>query len=328
MWNRLLLLAYPKGPRRDEVLDTLAMAAEAGGARPRAVNLVRHGLRARLGHPRSRTVVVLSLLLAFAGGFVAASATNRLAWQAGPGLPDEAAAGRIAELIAPGVELEAQGDQPFGYPPGEQLTARRLYDRMPGTPETRQVTAYMAGLRARLAAAGWEIVDQGTMNAHDATLGREVGDRQFLSARRDGLILSVGDNYHPEQGDDFLIVSVNAAEPAWISAVTLAAGLLGAAVTWLVVGWASRRSDGRASASVLAGAAAWIGLPLLWPPVHGARGYLPELARGGYDPAYPFWTDLTMANYGPFAVLAGLLFATALGISALGRRPAVPSPVR
>ncbi|GAB7039598.1 MULTISPECIES: hypothetical protein [Catenuloplanes] len=314
-WNRLLLLAYPRGPRRAEVLDTLTMAAEAGRSGTGSLNLLRYGLRARLGHPRSRTVVVLSLLLAFAGGFLTASATHRLAWEAGPALPGAAEAAAISALVDPGLRLAAHGDGPFHYPPGEEISARELSAQMPGTPATRDVATYMSGLRQRLGAAGWEITGEGGLG----------GDSQYLVARHDGLVLHVGDNHRADA--DLLIAFVRPVEPAWISAVTVAGGLLGAALTWLLAGWASRRTDGRPGAAVPAGIAAWAGLLAFWPVVHGARDYLPEVFAGGYDPGYPFWAGLTQAGeYGIFAVLAGLLLGAAFAITLPPGRRAAPDP--
>lgn len=318
-WNRLLLLAYPKGPRRAEVLDTLTMAAEDGGPRQHPINLVRYGLRARLGRPRSRTVVVLSLLLALAGGFLAASATNRLAWEAGPSLPGAAPAQSIAALVAPGLTLEphggdAFGDGPFGYPPGEEVSARMLYAESPGTPGPRDAAA-MTALRHRLEAAGWEVT------AQPAPDGDDPAERQALTARRDGLILHVGDN------PDRLIVFVNAAEPVWISLVTVAGGLLGAVAAWLLTAAASRHAERSRTASVLAATAAWLGLLLLWAPLRFAAGYLPELLTGDYDPGYPFWAWLTWASeYGPSSALAVILFVVACGLALARRSTADPVP--
>jgi hypothetical protein len=64
---RRLLRAYPPGPRRDELLDTLVECAPPGRRRPtlrEVVNLTRHGSRARLGRPKSRGIVVLTLTCA------------------------------------------------------------------------------------------------------------------------------------------------------------------------------------------------------------------------------------------------------------------------
>ncbi len=324
----MLLLAYPKGPRRDEVLDTLTMAAEAGGRRPQTLNLIRYGLRARLGRPRSRTIVALSVLLAIAGGFLAASVTNRIIWEAGPELPGEARAAEIAGLVAPGLRLElyggdAFGDGPFGYAPGEEVSARSLHQRTSGRADTRDVAGFMTGVRQRVEAAGWRITEEAN---HD---GEPLGTGRWFTARQDGLILSVSDNYTPADGTDFLIVSLGAAEPAWISVVTVTGGLLGAIGAWLLAAWASRTSEHARGTSVPAGAAAWFGLLLLWPALYYARAYLPEVVTGGYEPGYPFWANLTwQSEYGPPTALAVIMFATALGLALAGRRFAPdPSPV-
>ena len=59
--NRRWLLAYPRAYRRERAEEIMATVVESGRSGPRVVaNLVRHGLRARLGRPASRTVVFWS----------------------------------------------------------------------------------------------------------------------------------------------------------------------------------------------------------------------------------------------------------------------------
>ena len=61
------------------------MAAEAGHLRPgpvEALNLLRHGMRARLGRPLSQSVVVLAVLVSLMSGFLSASLANRLGFSA------------------------------------------------------------------------------------------------------------------------------------------------------------------------------------------------------------------------------------------------------
>jgi hypothetical protein len=66
---RRLVQIYPRGRRRDELLDTLIACAAPGRRRPaprEVANLVYHGARARLGRPGSRGIVVLAWLIALA----------------------------------------------------------------------------------------------------------------------------------------------------------------------------------------------------------------------------------------------------------------------
>ena len=100
---RRALWAYPPGPRRAELLDTLLDAAPEGRRWPTArerANLLGHGLRARLGRPGSRGVVALAVLVSLFAGFLAASAAHAIALTASADLPRGAA---LAEKGADGV---------------------------------------------------------------------------------------------------------------------------------------------------------------------------------------------------------------------------------
>src|ERR1700754_2988303 len=95
---RRLIRAYPRGPRRDELLDTLLEAAPADRRRPtlkEGVNLIRHGLRARLGYPRSRAVVVMVFRTGLIGAYFGGAATSRLGWQFASPVPSAATAATV-----------------------------------------------------------------------------------------------------------------------------------------------------------------------------------------------------------------------------------------
>ena len=89
---RRLMFAYPREYRRRrgaEIADTYIEMAAEGQRWPRgrdAVSLLRHGLRARLGRPRSRVVVPLTIMAMLVGGLSAAAAGARAAWGASTGL--------------------------------------------------------------------------------------------------------------------------------------------------------------------------------------------------------------------------------------------------
>jgi hypothetical protein len=71
---RRLLLCYPRQYRKargEEIVATFLDLAPPDRARPtvrEAANLVRHGLRCRLGRPNSRTVVLWAVLTAIVWG--------------------------------------------------------------------------------------------------------------------------------------------------------------------------------------------------------------------------------------------------------------------
>jgi hypothetical protein len=319
MRKPLSLYAYPRGPRRDEVLDTLLLAAEAGH-RPRAGNLLRHGLRARLGRPRSRGVVVLAVLVAVVAGFFAASLAHRLAWQAVPDLPDAAHRARLARLIAPDLPVSweywtpddpSQAGAPFATVAGE-LTSRRFGGTVPNTPQTRDVVTLAAGLRERLSAAGWRVVDD-----HPG----EAQDDWTLRAHDDHLVLEFEAYRAEKDADSWVWFSVYRTEPPWVAAATIATGLAGTAVGWLLFGWASRRLERRPVVGAAAGLAAVVGLLLVTPAFLLGAGY-PYEAATGYLPDSAFWVGLVPSDeFGGLAIPAEVMFAAALLIAAAFRPP-------
>src|SRR5262245_34400225 len=78
----MVLRAYPKGSRRDEVRDTLTSSSPAESAA-----VVFCGLGRRLRRPLSRWVVTAAVLVALTTGYFGAALAARLAWEAAPGFP-------------------------------------------------------------------------------------------------------------------------------------------------------------------------------------------------------------------------------------------------
>ncbi|MFR9778566.1 hypothetical protein ACL02O_21265 [Micromonospora sp. MS34] len=93
---RRLLLAYPRAYRRErgeEILGLLLDTTPPGRTRPTvtgAVDLVRAGLRCRLGRPASRTVGVWAALTALICGLFTAAVASRLVWETSRPQPDRA----------------------------------------------------------------------------------------------------------------------------------------------------------------------------------------------------------------------------------------------
>jgi hypothetical protein len=324
MRTPLALYAYPRGPRRAEVLDTLVMATSAGcrPARvPEAVNLLRHGLRARLGRPHSAGVVVLATLVAIIAGFCGAALANRLAWAGVPDLPAAPERAALAELITPGRPVawqETPGGAPFTVV-GDELTSRRIEGSLTGTPETERVAAYVAGLRARLSRAGWQVIEEYPTSPRNIETGAFQNESTALTARNDRLVLEFEDYYDATYRESSLSLIVYRAEPTWATALTFAAGLSAALAGWLLLGWASRRTEGRSAASLLATCATVLGLLLMTPALFLGASYLRVLS-GDYLPDLPFWLGLEPTNeFGGLAVPAGVVFAAGLLIAALCR---------
>ena len=101
--HRRLLLCYPRAYRRERGAEMVATLLE-GGTKPGprvAANLIRHGLRCRLGRPASRTVVAWSLLAATICGLFTAAVATWAAWHTGRAQPDRAEAAAILASVLP-----------------------------------------------------------------------------------------------------------------------------------------------------------------------------------------------------------------------------------
>ncbi|MFI7602216.1 hypothetical protein [Actinoplanes sp. NPDC049681] len=308
MRNRFVLAAYPKGPRRAEIEDLLLMAAADGRARigvRGTADLMRHGLRARLGRARSAGVVALAMIVSLVAGFLLASAANRLAWEAATDLPDGAARSALSELVAAGRPVQWAPDAegaPFHVVDGA-VRARHLTG-VARTTEAGDAGSYLAGLTPRLQAHGWHVLDISPTG---------------LLARDGHLLLRIEDGHDATGREGRLEIRVSRTEPPWITVLTFAAGLLGALLGWLTFGWASRRTEHRTRATTAAGLTAVLGLTLLAPALSLGLIFL-NVLTGDYSPDVPFWGGLVPAGtYGGLAVLAGVALGIAVLIAACCR---------
>lgn len=327
MRNRFVLAAYPKGARRAEIEDLLLMAAADGHGNlgvGGVVNLLRHGLRARLGRTGSAGVVALAMIVSVVAGFLVASAANRLAWEGATDLPGGAARSALGELAAPGRPVQWSEDvsnAPFTVV-GGQVRARRISGTA-GTAEAGDVDGYLAGLAPRLQAQGWHIEDISPTGPADDKTGA-------LFARDAHLVLRIEDVPDPSGKQGRLSIQVYRTEPPWISVSTFAAGLLGALLGWLLFGWASRRTEHRRAATTAAGLTAVLGLALLAPALSLGLIFL-NVLTGDYLPEVPFWGGLVPAGeFGGLVILSGVALGTAVLIAAWcrpGRSDRVGSPV-
>ena len=188
---RRLLRVYPRGPRRDELLDTLVECAPPGRRRPtprEVVNLTWHGSRARLGRPRSRGIVVLALFVALAGGLLGAAGANRLGWHAVEPLPAGAEAAGIRDTVFPGLTVWGGGDAAdiVSQSDGEGIEYGYAVSWVKHTSATRDVAAYTAGVRARLEAAGWTVTGVDPPLDETGVVGANAADRfESFTATRD-----------------------------------------------------------------------------------------------------------------------------------------------
>jgi hypothetical protein len=316
---RRILWIYPRGARRDELLDTLL---EIAAPSPReTLNLIRCGLRARLGRPASRAVVVFAVLVALAGGFLGAAAANRLAWQTAPALPERAA---VADAIFPGMQVWGGGDAAlFVQPPdGEGINYGWADYWVKHTAQTRDVDAFTALTRDRLVAAGWTI--RSGITSDDSPDAVTPSHEQGFWASKDGLLLSFADYHwgdrHYYDSDGAATFELYRMSPWWVRAATGLGGLLAALIGWLLTGWVSRRTEGRPMSTALAGTLTGVALAFLLPAVLISGNGLPI----GHPSVSPFWTGLIYLGRGG-AVWSGYFAIGVLAIAAIPRRrPRLP----
>ncbi len=325
---RLLLRAYPRGRRRAELLDTLLDAAPAGRARPtlrESVNLVRHGLRARLGRPRSTAVVVVALLVAVAGGYLGAVAGSLIGWQFAPPLPSGARADHLKATAFPGLHVWGGGDAELFQPhdDGEGIRYGSAPYWVKHTDATRDVATYSAGVRDRLSAAGWHIHDYAVAAPESLIDGGEERRASFW-ATHDGLVLHFQD-YHWTQrpsydSDGAAAFDLWRAEPPWVPGVTWAGALAGAVIAWFAAGWVSRRLEPvPGSGPLLVIGTAFALLLLLLSTMRSVRDV----------PNDPWWSGFVFLGTLP-VLMAGIIALCMLGFAAAQPLPPdqPPGPVR
>jgi len=319
---RRLLRVYPRGPRREELLDTLVECAAPGRRRPaprEVVNLICHGSRARLGRPKSRGIVVLALFVALAGGFLGAGVTNWLGWQRVRPLP---AGAEIRETVFPGLTVWGGGDAAdiVDQADGEGIEYGYAVSWVKHTAATRDVAAYTAGVRTRLEAAGWTVASVDPPLDQTDVVGATPDDRGgSFTATRGALGLRFSDYYWPGRpaydGDGNATYFLWQEPPSWLEAVTWLGFLPGAFLAWLLTGWASRRLEPNPTMSTPAATGAVLGVLCVVPAT------LLTLSGGGPadETAAPSWQGLAFAETTP-TVLFGIVAALVL-LAAAAQRP-------
>jgi hypothetical protein len=329
---RRLIRAYPRGPRREELLDTLLEAAPADRRRPtvgEGVNLLRHGLRARLGFPRSRAVVVLVFLAGLIGAYFGGAAGNRLGWEFVPPVPSDASAHRITGTVFPGLKVWGGGRPAVivRQSDGEGIEYGHATYWLRHTDATRDLTGYAAGAKERLVAAGWQIHAYSSQAPEDMIDGGQDSSVTFW-ADRPGLVLGYEADLYtgmPDYDNDGgSTLTLRRTAPGWLSLFTWSAAVLGFALVWLLAARTSRRYHSFGIGGVLPGLLTGLMLFLFLPPLL----LFPEPDPPGQA---PFWAGLD-TGYGWLPLPLGLAGLLVLGASVpelgralrfLGRRPRV-----
>ena len=340
---RRRLWAYPRGPRREELLGTLLDAAPPGRARPTAretINLARCGIRARLGRPASRWVVVAAVLIALTTGYFAAALAARYAWEAAPGYPTGARLAEITGSVFPGRppdgELDGDGvlngiadrsaadvltggyGEDYGFAE-YRFDSGELY--LPG--DYRVWTEEAA---RRLTAAGWRIRGVHPLGGTDAS-GAFDEDSRRLWADRDGLSLLVEASDQANGGPAGTFTPTATLRRYTPGVVTLAATvafLPGALLGWLLTGWVCRRTDHRADVRTPMAGLTVLALLLLAPQaLVGVAGIVDGAMRTDWETT-PFWSLSLTWGYG--CTVLGLLLAAAPVVIAARNRGRADAP--
>ncbi|WP_374535821.1 hypothetical protein [Micromonospora aurantiaca (nom. illeg.)] len=340
--HRWLLLAYPRDYRRARGAEILETVRDVGSAHRRgrvAANLVRHGLRARLGRPASRSVVAWAAVFAVVCGLFAASFGTWLAWLGSRPLDHRDLAAVVGQLYPDRQVSHIDQDDPpavfliYGHPLGEDLLSELLlgdggeYALAELTASFDQAPAGgLTDLRQRLDAAGWER----SAPVHTDAYGCVPGSPQCDPASIPSDI-----TVYADRGDHILAVQINAegsmslalsrATPAAAYPAGLLAFALGTLGGWVLFGWASRRTEGRhplvqGPAKVLYGVAMvfWAAPILLSAPLMLTH-HLSEPHPRWHVP----WEWLGQPTLSLPFLLGAVLLLLALGLAALPhRRPA------
>jgi hypothetical protein len=321
---RRLLRAYPHGPRRDELLDTLIESAPPDRQRPtlrETANLALHGNRARLGRPTSRGIVALALFLALTGGILGAAGTTQLGWQAVPPLPTGPEADAISTTVFPGLTVWGGGGahRIVTQSDGEGIEYGYAVSWVAHTRATRDTATYTAGVRARLENTGWTVTDvDPPLDQTDVVDARASDRADGFTATRGDLAMRFSDHYWAGRpaydADGRASFYLWRTPPPWLATIAWLGFLPGAVLAWLLTGWASRRLEPHPAATGPAAAGVLAVLCVV-------PAALLTLMSGGPadETAAPSWDGLPVTLTTP-AHLVGVL-ATLVLLSATALRP-------
>ncbi|MCI4061189.1 hypothetical protein MRQ36_00815 [Micromonospora sp. R77] len=343
--HRWLLLSYPRDYRRErgaEILETVQDVAPTSRRARVAANLVRHGLRARLGRPASRSVVVWASIFAVVCGLFAASFATWLTWVDSRPLDHDELAGAVGHLYPDQQVSHLDRDDPpsaftiYGQPlswssasdlllgDGGEYSLAVLGASFEQLPAGRPLV--LAELRQRLQAAGWDDTEPVYSNAYDC-----IPD----DPRCDPASIPADITVYAKRGDNVLEVHINAdnttpvmdfamtrSTPSSSSPAGVVAFVLGASSGWCLFGWASRRTEGghpaaQGTAKFLYGFAMF----LWWAPILlSAPQLLSHQLSEPHVRWHPLWEWLGQPVMSLPFLLGCLMLTLALGLAALPHR--------
>ena len=347
---RRLLLAYPRPYRRErgeELLGLLLDTTPPGRTRPTVtatLNLIRNGLRCRLGRPASRTVVTWAALTALICGLFTAALAARAAWETSRPQPDRAEFTQLFQLAFPGHRLndDVSTSPALFVLYGQPLSSVSWRDLLLGDggeyqegsaggsaalPVPAPEAETLATARQRLEAAGWQVYEPTsevlqTCARPSCDPASQPVETVLVARRGDTVLTATFDD--PRSYDSYLYLSVQRAAPPLVNPAAVLAGLAGGVLAWLLFGWASRRTEGRRGMGLLLGPA----LVLWWLPALLTTATLAGHHRAQPHPDWhPLWEWLGQPAFSlPFLVGAGFALL-ALAVALVPRRTDRPLTV-
>lgn len=331
---RRLLFTYPRAYRRSrgaELLGAMLDAAPPGRTRPtarEAANLIRHGLRARLGRPASRTVVGWAVLTVVISGLFSAAFATRAGWETARPLPRTAEARAMLAEILPGQEFTGLRDAPAMFVIyGQPLSWNAARDLLFGDGGEYQRATIGGGVNAptlppqetvelvarNLRAHGWTVYSLMVRDLYACSAPCDPeGQYTRIVARRGDTVFTMV-VYSAEIP---ILPSVNAeferATPFAVYPFGLIGGVLGAAVAFLSFGWASRRTEGRHLARAVVKMLLGVTLVLWWVPTLISVQWMARHYQDEPSPSRPpMWEWLGQPTF-------SLLFLIGCGSALLG----------
>lgn len=345
--HRWLLLSYPRDYRRERGGEILETVREIGSTRrglPVAADLVRHGLRARLGRPSSRSVVIWASVFAMACGLFAASLGTWQAWLGSRPLDHNELVATVGQLYrGEQIRTIATDDPPAVFIIyGSPLSWRSVPDLLSGDGNEYSLADIgasfdllpadsgphaLAELQQRLQAAGWNYSQPVYSHAYDC-----IPD----DPRCDPTSIPSNITVYAQRGDNILEVDITDYNTLMYLAMTRAtpwtaypagvlAFLLGVLGGWCLFGWASRRTErGHPVAQALAKFLFGFAMFLWWAPILLSAPL--TLLSHLLVPQYrwpPLWEWLGQPTMSLPFLLGCAMLTLALGLAALPRRQPV-----